>query len=91
MDPVEKLSPRWTEEYLTQLRYTLDLNAKQTLELTERNNQLTTAVMSHCDNCMRRDDTEMPYQLCAKNTTALSNPHRGVNSALPTSQDPCLY
>jgi hypothetical protein len=36
MDPVEKLSPRWTEEYLTQLRYTLDLNAKQTLELTER-------------------------------------------------------
>jgi hypothetical protein len=36
MDPVEELSPRWTEEYLTQLRYTLDLNASQTLELTER-------------------------------------------------------
>ncbi len=38
MDPVEELSPRWTEdsEYLTQLRYILDLHAKQTLELTER-------------------------------------------------------
>jgi hypothetical protein len=36
MDPVEELSPRWAEEYLTQLRYTLDLNAKKSLELTER-------------------------------------------------------
>jgi hypothetical protein len=36
MDPVEEPSPRWTEEYLTQLRYTLELKAKQTLELTER-------------------------------------------------------
>jgi hypothetical protein len=36
MDPVEELSPRWTEEYLTQLCYTLEMNAKQTLELTER-------------------------------------------------------
>ena len=35
MDPVEKLSPRWLEEYLNLLRYTLDLNAKQTLKLTE--------------------------------------------------------
>ena len=26
MDPVEKLSPRWPEEYLNLLRYTLDLN-----------------------------------------------------------------
>jgi|694.fasta_scaffold14567_2 hypothetical protein len=36
MDPVEEPSPRWTEEYLTQLCYTLDLNAKQTLALIER-------------------------------------------------------
>jgi hypothetical protein len=32
MDSVEKFSPQWTEEYLSQLlRYTLNLNAKQTL------------------------------------------------------------
>ena len=35
MDPMEKLSPRWTEEYLNQLCFTLDLDAKQTLKLTE--------------------------------------------------------
>jgi hypothetical protein len=36
MDSVEKLGPPWTEEYLSLLHYTLDLNAKQTLALIER-------------------------------------------------------
>jgi hypothetical protein len=36
MDPVEKLSPERTEEFLSQLHDALNLNAKQTLNLTER-------------------------------------------------------
>jgi hypothetical protein len=36
MDPVEKPRRPGTEEYMSQLPYTLDLNAKQTLKLTER-------------------------------------------------------
>jgi hypothetical protein len=36
MDPVKRLSPRWMEEYLSQLYHTLNPNAKQTLKKIEK-------------------------------------------------------
>ncbi len=50
------------EEYLSQLHYTLDLNA----ELIERNSEnakLTSDVTSTRENCMRRNDDEMQYYI----------------------------
>jgi hypothetical protein len=44
MDPVEKLSQIRTEEFLSQLHYALDPNAKQTLKLNQEIAELMQAM-----------------------------------------------